>query len=544
MKLSIGNKPIAIPQDANISIEKSSPVLGSDATSFSYPFPIPRLPNQQALGGPGILERIWELPGVDPFWGIPPTRFILEDQGIQVLSGEIEFDDIDDKEIGVILKSGTTEFWSKIKNLMMSDIDFGSEAWLTDVTSSELITAKYTEWDVANAAENAPVIGVPFLLDNADQTEEVLGNTWNIIPSAPEFLAYMLQFRAWYLIEKIFGHFDYTVAVDALKTSEFAQLIVFSKPFYFQVSQSEDDPAVLWVFPAADNLIYADLMPAITVQDFFDGIKSVPGLIFTIDDQKKEVSITFQRDLFLPENIDLMPIIELKGWAHREHESTDGFQLTYQSQDDENDTKIDYIINQTVEDTLPTPTIEGTIVHVNRVNIDYITKKKASDSSLYWSIIGRLQPYINGNGGLKIEFPVKVPQSHQLDYNLYPYLPLNLTRNMGAGLICLDMTELYVSLYRGMEGGTHPLICAEKYRPDAIPSLVPEDLYASSFADYLTWKSTTARSFTKYIQLTLPQLMALQWGKRYFISGVRVVLEKINYDVPFTGLVKVDGYTA
>lgn len=541
MKLTIGNQPVAIPRDAKISLEKSSPFLGNDATSFSYPFPIPRLPNQQVLGWPGKLERNGE---------ISNKTFILEDQGIQVVAGEIEFDDIDDENIGVILKSGNTEFWSKIKNLKMADIDFGSETWLTNPTTFGAFDSKLQEWDADNIADNAPIIAVPFWLDNADKSEKVLGNGWQTVPYSPDiYFAYMRQFRAWYLIEKIFENFDYTIAADYLKTSEFSQLIVFTKPFYQRVMASEEDPTICFLDPVGELLIYSSRMPDMTVQDFMDHIKSITGIIFLIDDQNKRVTITLQRSLFETESIDLMSITELKGWIHREHESTDGYQLTYQSQDDENDTKIDYIINDTVADTLPTATTEGKIVHVTSVDRDYITLKKLSDSSLYWSQIGRLKPHIVGNGGLKIEFPVKVPPTDLVTWPFHPYLAIDITIKRGRSnnewFLYNDMSELYVSLFRGYIDSMGGLLtCAEKWAPDATPSLVPADLFTSSHDDYLIWKSTNARKFTKYIQLDLPSLMALQWGKRYFIGGIRVVLEKINYELPWTGIVKVEGYTA
>ena len=542
MKLSIGNQPVAIPIDTKISIVKSSPFFGKDATSFSYPFPVPRLPNQLALGWPGKLERNGE---------ISNKTFILEDQGIQVSIGEVEYDDIDDNEIGVILKSGSTEFWAKIKDLKMADIDFGSETWMTNPTTYDLYENRLQEWDVDNNTENAPVIGVPFLLDNEDKSAKILGNGWLTNPIDPNtYFAYMRQFRAWYLIEKIFVNFDYTIAADYLKTSEFSQLIVFTKPFYERLMQSEEDPNICWRDPVGERLTYSSLMPDISVQDFLDGIKLISGTIFMIDDQNKQVTITLQRSLFEAESIDPMPITELKGWIHREHENTDGYQLSYQSQQDENDTKIDYIINETVADTLPAATTEGRIVHVTgRLERDYITVKKSSDSSLYWSEIGRLKPKISGNGGLKIEFPVKVPPTQLVTWPFHPYLGIDITLKRGVSnneiFIYNDMSDLYVSLYRGFidsMGGV--LTCAEKWAPDATPSLVPADLYTDVYADYLTWKSTSARSFTKYLQLTLPQVMALQWGKRYFIGGIRVIPEKINYEIPFTGIVKVDGYVA
>ena len=548
MKLSIANQPIAIPQDATISIEKSSPVLEADAASFSYPFPVPRLPNQFALGWPGKLERLWELPGnMDPFWGNPPTTFILEDQGIQILSGEVEFDDIDDKEIGIILKSGSNEFASKIKEKKMADVDFGSEAWLGNITTWALFDAKRAEWNAYNVTENSPVIAVKWSMNNEDNSAEILGNTWQVLLTKPEYVPFGLQFKAWYLIEKIFEFFGYTILVDHLKTSEFVNLIVFTCPFYFKFSGAEPN---IQIWPPVYKINYAEIMPDITVQDFLDGIKSIPGLVFLIDDRSKQVTITFLRSLFARESIDPMSITELKGWIHREHETTDGFELAYQSQDDANDTKIDYAIDEVVENTLPTLYSEGRIVHVNSVSRDYITLKKSSDSSLYWSMIGRLKPYISGKGGLKIEFPVKVPPTHDLDDVMHPYLGIDPAKKSGVlYLIINDMTDLYVSLYRGIVrfgvGGTsQPLICAEKYVAGITPSLVPADLYTDVYYDYLIWKSLRARPFTKYIQLTLPQLISLQWDKRYCISGIWVILDKINYELPYKGVVKIEGYTA
>ena len=76
-------------------------------------------------------------------------------------------------------------------------------------------------------------------------------------------------------------------------------------------------------------------------------------------------------------------------------------------------------------------------------------------------------------------------------------------------------------------------------------SLAPDYLYTALYTDYLQWKTSTfsTKAFTKYIRLTLPPLLSLRWAKRYFIGGVQVILDKINYEHPFTGIVKVDGFT-
>jgi len=63
-------------------------------------------------------------------------------------------------------------------------------------------------------------------------------------------------------------------------------------------------------------------------------------------------------------------------------------------------------------------------------------------------------------------------------------------------------------------------------------------------AESLNWQTYKARAFTKYLALSLPQLLSLQWGKRYVVNGVVVVFDKLNYELPYKGQVEVIGYTA
>lgn len=539
MKLSIGNQPIALSLDAKISIEKTSPLLNDNTGSYSYPFPVPTPPNWHPLGWPGKLERAGE---------IPDKSFILEEQGIQVLCGEVDYDQVDENEIGIVLKSGATEFFARIAGQMLPSIDYGSEWWFNDATTLERINEKLVDWGYINADPQASYAQAPFLLINQNNTDYDFCNSVYSIPSV-DYHAYMLQFKVWFILQKIFENFGYQIESNGLQTSEFKQLVVMTKPFYWNVQVSEENPDILWVFPVSDQLIYSRLMPDISIQDFLDGIKKLTGLVFLIDDQTKKVKIGFVRDIYLPENQDPMPITELKGWQHREHGPNEGYTISFQSQDDPDLTATDYIIDLTVESSLPSLTTEGMIVHVSGVDKDYKASKKPG-GTLYWKMIGQFKPFTQGNASMKIEIPVKIPRTIQYRENyLFPLMDIDLKRTMNynTSMITINMTDLYVSLYRGivnLGGSIQAMICAEKYLPGVTTSLVPSELYASVYCHYLNWKSMKARSFTKYILLSLPELMALQWGKRYFISGVWVILDKINYELPYRGLVKIDGYTA
>src|SRR5665647_3416080 len=164
MKLIIGGNPIALQKDARISIQRSSPALNEDTGSFSYPFPVPTLPNQQILGWPGKLQRAGE---------IADQTFILEDSGVQVFSGEVDYDLITKNEIGIILKSGYTVFRSKMSGKKLGELDYGSESWLPLYYTSQQVTSKLAEWDAANTSGNGKYYVSPIAINDALSTTSV-----------------------------------------------------------------------------------------------------------------------------------------------------------------------------------------------------------------------------------------------------------------------------------------------------------------------------------------------------------------------------------
>ncbi len=218
----------------------------------------------------------------------------------------------------------------------------------------------------------------------------------------------------------------YTVVFNELKTSEFSQLVVFSR--IINVTYG----SVRFGIPGLEQthiLHYSKLMPDVTVLEFIDNIAGLLCLMYDIDERKKTVRILFKKNIFEPGNVDDLKMVELAGWQHSEERNSDGFKIGYKSQDSELDTRSDYIPERNVS-TLPTPTIDGEIVHVEKV-----------------------------------------------------------------------------------------------------------------YKDFLNWKAFRARGFTKFIELTLPQVLALRWDKKYNIDGIELILDKINFELPHFGTVKIEGFT-
>ncbi|MEI7527131.1 MAG: hypothetical protein WCJ95_22465, partial [Mariniphaga sp.] len=93
----------------------------------------------------------------------------------------------------------------------------------------------------------------------------------------------------------------------------------------------------------------------------------------------------------------------------------------------------------------------------------------------------------------------------------------------------------------------YPYCSASKISMDGLisnnMSLKPTYLYNSVYSDFLNWQTYRAREFTKYIQLTLNDVVALQWDKRYILGGIVIILSKINYELPYYGIVEINGFT-
>lgn len=556
INLKVENSLIVLPADASISIEKNSPVL-NDVGSFSYPFPVSTIKNQKTLGYPGRSERANS---------IQSKNFILDENGVKVLSGEIDFDEISDLQTGLILQSGATEFSKKTDGKLLSALDFGSELFPFGALSDpacriQLLLDSLSE---ANNIGNGKYVCFPFCAENGGQKTIVNqtgadGNIgYNTNAGAQTGITYYcFQFYLHFILQKIYESAGYVVVKNDLIDSEFTDVVIFSKILrvawgtYYPESGS---PSVVVVSPDMPVLKYGDLMPDEEIADFLKKIKKLLCLSIDVDERLRTVSITFIRSIFQEENKVTVEVDELTGRTGKELKNKNGFILKYKSQDDDLATEHGFEIAQTVAtfadlDAIPFSYSYNSFVKVAANNRIY--KAVMENGGYSWKGIGRIASYQQLGGEEPFEIEVKIPD--QIIKNLdspsrdvdMPYLDIVLDEN--TVFINID---IYATIWRGMINFiTIPIPSAtfDHKTLDGVytfeTSLKPAYLYETVYRDFINWKTYRARECTKYLNLPLTEVVQLQFRKRYVISGIPIILNQINFEIPYRGVVKVNGFT-
>jgi len=280
--------------------------------------------------------------------------------------------------------------------------------------------------------------------------------------------------------------------------------------------------------------------------------------MYEIDERKKEVRIKYKKDVFLPENFDNTKLTELVGWSHSEQKSSKGFTLKYTAQDDELATYTDFPAFVNMVGILPAPTQEDQVISltsaIGRGRL-YLTVK-TDNEVLEWQKVGRLRQVLSGDGENVTEINVKVPEqttyklvSGSNEWNLECPALRNIMRSFKYNIT--TVTGLTVTLFHGiraMAGKNIVYASFDQYSIDGTIdtgiTLAPAYLYENMYKEFLNWQTYRARAFTKYIELSLVQLLDLQWGKRYNIEGIEIILDKINFELPHKGTVKIEGFTS
>ncbi|WP_319228342.1 hypothetical protein [Draconibacterium orientale] len=560
IELSVDGEQLALPEDARISIERNSPVLNDDVGTFSTPFPVPTEENEAFLGFPGRLQRANDL---------PTKEFKLGEDGFHILSGEIAIDGATDKEIGLILKSGTTAFSKKMENKMLSDVDFGSEPFQTIGSSIEgsflnPLYATFTTWAGSNLWNNGKYRCAPFYAYNSDgQTKEVVNpvggsGTLHIL----ENRRYCLQFQIPFVIEKIFEHAGYRISENILSLSVYSNAILYGKIIKMMWGSDivEEPPVEYFYYNSPDfsgTLNYSDLMPEISVNDFIDKVKTLFNITFEVNERFKTVSIYKNDSIFDPANKEsLQNYAEVEGRDHGEREETNGFILFYTDQDDESATDYKYTVSGNVATyaNLPSPGVsyEDLIFKITATQREYICKK--TDTTVWeWQRIGRLKPVTSGDADEEFEIDFKVPE------NLYHTVTIDESTTVDIEIPFLNITlvddalidvDKYISLWRGQRIYStinFPYVNAERYSIDesidGIYSLLPDYLYAELYNKFILWKSSRAKPLTKFIEMPIVDAMALRFGKRYRVDEVYLLFDKIALELPYPGYIRIEAYT-
>jgi hypothetical protein len=568
ISLKVNNQSLILPESAKISIEKNSPVFNKDTGAFSYPFAVPTEKNQKILAFPGRLERANDL---------PDQTFILAEDGIQILSGTVDYDDVTAPETGLILQSGTTEFTKKMDGKKLSEINFGRETWFNDFDNITPIINKLNEWNARNSELNViDYVVCPFAINGTDDNILVVNKhdysteiaELKVFFSSPVAYnnVYCLQFSVNWVLVKLYEAAGFRIIKNELIDSEFKNVVVFGKLFriyqeYVSWEWQNPQPGAPAGFIniigyVGDYIYYKDLMPDQDVLDFIEAIKSALCITIDIDERLKTVSFIFNKNILNAENIDNSHNLkELKGFAHKEKKSLNGIKLFYTDQDDDYTSETDFTASLGEFDNETSKPVAKEdyykkIIKITSVNRYYICDKNDLDEYV-WKRYARLQAYKTGNGEDETEIKIKVPPQLVKDINFtgdadMPFINFTLSTFENF----TDINQLAILLFRGRRPPTfisHPVLSAEQYSPDGSidynSSLMPSYIYVALFKEWVNSKAYKKREVTKYLLLSLAEVVSLQFRKRYLISGVSILLNKVNFDLPYRGIVKINGFT-
>ncbi|MGD9928887.1 MAG: hypothetical protein AB7U05_02610 [Mangrovibacterium sp.] len=547
MKLTVDSKLIYMPADASISIEMTSPVLNDKTGSFSYPFPVPTAPNQKVLGWPGRLQRKGE---------ITEKEFVLEDQGIQLLRGVIDFDSITREETGLILKSGALAFEDKLKGVTLSDLPFDRYQF-PGVGNNMLDLNFANNLESGNNADNGMFVCYPFkvqglTINRVSGTNAYLMFYEDEYQSAPTRFTYSLQFKLSYILSKIFEYAGFTVTENQLTGTFAERVVVVGKLFNVVVSNEMFESGLILEAPDIDYLEFSDLMPDMEALAFLEKVINL-GVRIDMDNLRKTAVIYFQKGVLQAEPVRTFDKRELAGWEHYEEIESSGMELTYASQPDSLDTETGYEIHETVSSYANLPAVnedyQEKIVHVTSTDRDYKLVETETDV-WQWKRIGRLKPYLTGDGSDEYEIDVIVPPSIAHTHaGVTVELPdLDTARDRSFEFMPVPFTMLLAWPKRDIGGVSWPLLTSDEKSVDGSITfdynLTPKFLFDNCYGELITWQTFIKKKIIKYLKLSLSEAVRLNWRRMYIINGVPIVLDKVNMDVPYKGIVKIEGYKA
>lgn len=564
MELTVENNPIVLPDAGSISIEKNSPVFHDNVGAFSYPFPVPTDENASSLGYPGRQERAND---------IPDKNFSLLENGLKILSGNIDFDSTTREETGLILKSGNSEFSKKVEKKLISDLNLGSEDGYTSFTQAA-IQAKLDEWNTRNAQTYvSDYVCCPFAVKDTDGNQVIVNEVTNDSGTAkltmPAFDSnddfshfFCFQFGAGWLVQKIYEALGYTVSSNIITSDSFLrQFVVFGKIIriysdtYWVGSGTVDADGHLNLEPGStlyvtrniiDPFEYGTLAPDWDIANFISSVKMALGVVIDIDERLKKVSIYKKKSLFDKSNI-VEKGEELEDYSHDEDRSFDGFKIEYKTQDDDLAVESDLEISGYVDNeaNLPDPGSE----YKDKIILAKDTSryfKCTYDSSTYsWEEIGRLQSYSRDNGENEYSIDVTVP--YQVAWGDIDIPEINYV--LQGDKTFEDLGKMAMTLFRSgwpANSVVYPLLSFDRFSLDAsrdyTSSMKPEYLYTVLYKLFVDWQTYRARKCIKYLAINLADAVSLRYDQRLKISGIPILIDKIIFELPFIDVIKIDGY--
>lgn len=299
LQLIIDGKTAALPTDVELGLTLNNYILVERKEDATYPFTLSLKANRHIFGFPERLQYNSfnrELPALVKFG--PYT----------LLTGRAVVTDIDENDIELFVATKTTSFWGINAGLYLDELDLGRERYDNAAALQNHLDTSlhnylpYVCVELYDYNYDSPYY-IPNFYNKWDFVEQRLMRTWGVHYNS--FSPFMRLIEA---IEMVITACGYAIRTNDLRKIEGFEDILIIK----RTNLGKDN----------NMLIFADLLPHITLKDFFDEIERKFSVRLFVNEAAKEVSL---RSAVLIRTATYMPVSAL-----------DGVKKTFQKDEEEN----------------------------------------------------------------------------------------------------------------------------------------------------------------------------------------------------------------
>lgn len=270
LDLKIEGKSVALAEDAELVVNLVNPVLHERTENNTFPFTVPIKPNRETFG---FLDRHTQNETEEKFAKV-------EFAGRTILDANAIVSDISNKEIELFLSTDKTYFWTKYKEVLLNELDFGN-----------LVTEDIKETlKTANSKDDQPFVScvIRHVYDNELYRDINIYNEEQG-PFSGEGLFFSPLIKLHYIVEQLFRQLGYNFN-SLSKNYESINKVVF-------VNSNKYSPEV-------KNIPYKELLPAVKIIEWLKDLEKKFSLIFVVNEINQDVYLLdkydFKETLILP----------------------------------------------------------------------------------------------------------------------------------------------------------------------------------------------------------------------------------------------------
>jgi hypothetical protein len=542
MKIEIAAGSFDLENDTKIAVSLQNPLL-NDQGSYSYPFSVPATKHNQALCNmPGHLEKAYYSAFSEPVK--------VECQGYE-LGGTLKVNACNSEKIELNLEANEGAFWSKVKKLKLTELDFGGNR-LTP--SGQATAAAWLNYFNAKIKEDKRYPQTDYgFFPVCTQREEDDGNTtYSIInpiahdtPSDPNGyrLSGIYNCRnvspfLWLntVIDYLASHFNLRIVRNDLRTDGLASVTAVLHNNVGSITNG--------------FLNYAHLVPDCSVEEFIEAVELRFGCCFFFDYAKGELAVIQYKNIlsaqpamdltrYLASEMKITPAegkpVKLKAGNSFDRAATSG----------ETEADFTYVVAGTVNDKASLPATGGEFKKqawfVKREGVYYgevagdsedtfevVSSYAVVSSALFAAISKTADEYESRESKEEQMVTFQMPEG-DMAYQKWPFYNTGFVQRSGTNFYLKNTAEStpvsfcpYLGMVEGLLEG-HKV----KYPCGSTEVFSLPEMFNRYYTEYAAWKERSCKTVTASFKLPASVLAKLNYWEVYTVKGQPFILNTL-----------------